>query len=449
MPERVLVISVDGLAPRAITPELMPHLCGLARSGGACFTARTVIPSITVPAHASMFRGVDPATHGLFDNTPRPPGGVAPSFLAHATAAGRSTASVLCWTPLDLLLEHDAVCHRTAWAAGYDPNDDLTVTARTVEALELRPDLTLSYLVATDLAGHASGWDSDQYRAAAASIDARLGELFDAAGPETAIVVTTDHGGSGHNHFDPVPDTLETFVVARSSRIAPGSWWPTASILDIAPTVADLLGIEPSSEWVGQSLTGRESAWADEVVRLIESMAAESYGERVDMLSHSLQTAANVRHAGGDETLQLAGLLHDIGHVLGQHTDAATEWGVPGHAEVGARWLQQWLPASVVEPIRLHVAAKRYMVAVDPGYRAELSPASIATLEQQGGPLTADEAAAFGNLPFAEAAVLLRRCDDLGKIPDAPPEPPASYRELLVQMVSDTTCTRSGVDRLT
>jgi gamma-butyrobetaine dioxygenase len=162
------------------------------------------------------------------------------------------------------------------------------------------------------------------------------------------------------------------------------------------------------------------------------------------MLSHSLQTAANVRHTGGDEALELAGLLHDIGHMLGQHTEAATEWGVPDHAQLGARWLQQWLPAEVVEPIRLHVAAKRYMVAVEPGYLAELSPASIATLEQQGGPMPADEAAVFGELPFADAAVLLRRCDDLGKQPDATPGSLDDYRALLGRLVPGTAAAEPG-----
>ena len=81
MAERVLLISIDGLAPRFITPATMPNLCALARSGASCFTARTVVPPLTVPAHASMFRGVEPAIHGLVDNTPLPPGCDAPGAL--------------------------------------------------------------------------------------------------------------------------------------------------------------------------------------------------------------------------------------------------------------------------------------------------------------------------------------------------------------------------------
>ena len=122
--ERVLVVSIDGLAPRVVTPTTMPNLCDLALAGASCFEARTVEPPITVPAHASMFHGVEPAVHHLVDNTRRRPDGPSRSFLAVARAAGRSTASVLCWLPLDELIEPDAADHRVALDSGYDPHDD-------------------------------------------------------------------------------------------------------------------------------------------------------------------------------------------------------------------------------------------------------------------------------------------------------------------------------------
>ena len=115
----------------------------------------------------------------------------------------------------------------------------------------------------------------------------------------------------------------------------------------------------------------------------------------------------------------------------------AGQWGRPDHAALGARYLQQWLPADVVEPIRLHVDAKRYLVATDPGYAAMLSPASIETLRQQGGPLTSDEAAAFAASPHAEAAIALRKCDDGGKLAEAVDVPPLEhYRPTLASALT-------------
>ena len=351
--ERVLVVSIDGLAPRVITPTTMPNLCGLALAGASCFEGRTVEPPVTVPAHASMFHGVEPTVHHLVDNTRRRPGGPSRSFLAVAHAAGRSTASVLCWLPLDELIEPDAADHRVALDSGYDPHDDDVVTQRVVDLLRHeRPDVTLTYLVACDLAGHASGWGSPEYVAAAARTDELLSALVAAAGPDTAIVVTTDHGGVGHSHGEPLPDTMATFVTVRSSRIEPRSMWPGASILDVAPTVADLACVAPDAAWVGRSLVGTERPIADHVLELTASMADHSYGERVDMLSHALQAAACARRDGGSDELVLAALLHDIGHVLADVAGAVTELGEPDHAEVGARHLQAWFAPGVVEPVR-------------------------------------------------------------------------------------------------
>lgn len=427
MNERVLVVSIDGLAPRAITRERMPNLCALARSGASCYVARTVVPPITVPAHASMFHGVDPAAHGLVDNTRLRPGGGSRSFLAAARSAGRTTASVLCWLPLDELVEPDAADVRVAVDSGYDPLDDDRSVAATAELLATsRPDVALTYLVACDLAGHAHGWDSAEYLAAAARTDRLLGDLL-AAADGMAVVVTTDHGGVGRHHGDPVPETMTTFVVARSARIAPLSVWRQASILDIAPTVADLGGVPADAAWTGRSLVGAERPLADHLLDLLATMADHAYGERVDMLSHALQAAACAQRDRATRDLVLAALLHDVGHLLGD----AGEWGLPDHAEVGARALQAWLPDAVVAPVRLHVAAKRYLVATDPAYADVLSPASVATLAQQGGPMDPDEVAAFEAERHAADAIRLRRWDDAGKVTGLDVRELAAYRDLL------------------
>jgi predicted HD phosphohydrolase len=416
---RVLLVSIDGLAPRAITRLTMPNLCALARSGAGCFTARTVEPPITVPAHASMLRGVPTEVHGLVDNARAPSAAGTRSVFSVAAEAGRRTASVVCWPPLDDLIEPGASHVRISTDSGYDPADDDRTVEQAIALVAGRdqtsggpvPELVFAYLVACDLAGHAHGWDSPGYAAAVARTDVLVGDLVSATPADVAIVVTTDHGGIGRHHGAPVPDTMTTFVVARSGRIAPASTWEHASVLDVAPTVADLLDVEPDPSWVGVSLLGRELPLVDHVVGLLAAMAEHSYGERIDMLSHALQAAACAGRDGADESLVLAALLHDVGHLLGH----AGEWGAPDHAEVGARWLQPWLSPDIVEPVRLHVAAKRYLVATDPAYRAMLSEASVATLAQQGGPHSPDEAARFVASPHAAGAVALRRWDDAGK----------------------------------
>jgi [1-hydroxy-2-(trimethylamino)ethyl]phosphonate dioxygenase len=141
------------------------------------------------------------------------------------------------------------------------------------------------------------------------------------------------------------------------------------------------------------------------------------FGERVSMTEHALQSAHFARCAGAADTLVLAALLHDIGHLLEAVPDQLEEWTCDAHHELtGARWLARHFAAEVSEPVRLHVLAKRYLCATDSDYGARLSPASVHTLTLQGGLLTPAEIAQFEAEPFHREAVCVRRCDDQGKV---------------------------------
>lgn len=140
-------------------------------------------------------------------------------------------------------------------------------------------------------------------------------------------------------------------------------------------------------------------------------------GEAVTQLQHALQCAFLADMEGASDALIIAALFHDIGHVLLPSTDGASQRGIDlQHEEVGARFLT-WCgyPAEVVEPVRLHVAAKR-MQARELAFLAELSQESARTLDLQGGPLSDAETAAFMRHPFAEDALRLRAWDDAAKV---------------------------------
>jgi len=171
------------------------------------------------------------------------------------------------------------------------------------------------------------------------------------------------------------------------------------------------------------------------VVEEIESLFArhggESYGEGVTMLEHALQTAALAQAAGADDSLVVAALLHDIGHFL-QPTDDS--FGYHKHDRSGGEWLAQRFGPAVSEPVRLHVAAKRYLCATEPDYLGRLSAASVHSLGRQGGPMSAAEVAAFAAMPHAEAAMRLRRCDDGGKVDGLHVPDLLTYRERIAPL---------------
>jgi len=104
------------------------------------------------------------------------------------------------------------------------------------------------------------------------------------------------------------------------------------------------------------------------------------------------------------------------------------------HEIIGVTWLSRLFPPEVTEPIRLHVAAKRYLCGADPDYAAALSPASQQSLMLQGGLFSPAEAELFLNEPYSKAAIQLRRWDDAAKIPDLKVEPFESYKELLKRL---------------
>ncbi|HTN73693.1 MAG TPA: HD domain-containing protein [Pirellulaceae bacterium] len=150
-------------------------------------------------------------------------------------------------------------------------------------------------------------------------------------------------------------------------------------------------------------------------------------GEAVTQLEHALQAAMFAERDGACAELIAAALLHDVGHLLHGLPDDAPDQGVDdNHEELGARWLKKHFRPEVVEPVRLHVHAKRYLCYADAQYFKLLSAPSIQSLLLQGGPLTATEAAEFEQHPHYAAAVELRRWDEQAKIP-ALPTPPLEH----------------------
>jgi len=151
--------------------------------------------------------------------------------------------------------------------------------------------------------------------------------------------------------------------------------------------------------------------------RFLQRGTAWYAGEQVQQIEHALQAASLAEEDGATSELIAAALLHDYGHLLHNFGEECAEEGIDDHHEgLGAKHLSRYFGPAVTDPIRFHVAAKRYLCAVKPEYLSGLSEASILSLKLQGGPFTPEEAAEFVSRPHAEAAIRLRYWDDRAKV---------------------------------
>jgi phosphonate degradation associated HDIG domain protein len=158
-----------------------------------------------------------------------------------------------------------------------------------------------------------------------------------------------------------------------------------------------------------------------ELLGIYVGRAMRRYGlSAINQLQHALQAADHAERDGCTPATVLASLLHDVGHMIHQLGEDPAARGIDDvHEELGAKWLAERFGPDVSEPVRLHVAAKRYLCTVERDYFGKLSPDSVRSLELQGGLMSADEVTSFRTNRFHAEAVRLRRYDEAAKDPRA------------------------------
>jgi len=169
-----------------------------------------------------------------------------------------------------------------------------------------------------------------------------------------------------------------------------------------------------------------------DIEQLFQERGHRAYdGEPVSQLQHALQTATLAEQAGASPQLITAALLHDLGHLIAGRPGTPTLAGLDDkHQYFVLPFLRGLFGAAVLEPIRLHVEAKRYLCFVEPPYEAALSADSRRSLALQGGSFDAGQAIDFASMPGAPDAIRLRRWDDQAKTPGRVTEPLAYYLDI-------------------
>ena len=245
---KVVVVSVDGLRPDAIAIAPAPSLLALTRRGAYSWRARTVDPSLTLPSHAAMVSGFEPADHKLTHNDLRPGYIAVPTVLSTAHAAGKRVVLVVGKEKMIQLVPPGSF-DVFVWA----PASDEAVIDRALEEVRDGFDLMFVHLPHVDLVGHTQGWMSAAYLQQVVKTDAAVGRLAAALPPEATLLVTADHGGAGTTHWSGRPEDLLIPWIAVGPGI-PAARELVGSIrtVDTAATAAHVLGVE-----IGAAAPGR------------------------------------------------------------------------------------------------------------------------------------------------------------------------------------------------
>lgn len=263
---RVVLVVLDGLRPDAIPRFGLPHLDALARCGASTMLARTVSPSVTACAMASLLTGAAPERHGLRSDRfhlPRPRGTLHPLPRVLAEHALPSSAFLARVPRLFEGVAHRIAAHLGVTQARFhgETCEEILGAARGT-LREQRRGLVLLHWPDGDRAGHASGWMSEAYAEAARRMDGALGALaatMDLGDPATLLIAMADHGGGGarpdhHDSEHPLDRTIP--IVMAGGAVRRGEIAAGASLLDVPATICRALGVPVPESYAGTPLAG-------------------------------------------------------------------------------------------------------------------------------------------------------------------------------------------------
>ncbi len=252
---KTLLILVDGMRPDALAN------CKAAQKvmerSVYTLNAQTVMPSVTLPCHMSLFFSMLPERHGTKSNTYTPPNRLVLSLLDVFAIEKKDVATFYSWGQLR------DICHPASLnysllikggKFGYDKANDRLTDAAIGYITENNTDLTFLYLGYPDEAGHLNGWMSEEYMQSLENSWENIARIIGALPKDYAVIITADHGGHDYTHGTELPEDMTIpLIFAGAERELIGNL-DDVSIMDIAPTVVALAGIAPNSDWEGKSL---------------------------------------------------------------------------------------------------------------------------------------------------------------------------------------------------
>ena len=256
MGEKVILVLVDGMRPDGLLQCGHPFVKKLTEIGTCFFSAQTVMPSVTLPCHMSLFHSVDPDRHGILSNTYVPQVRPIEGLVDRLDNHGKKCAFFYNWEELRDLSRPDHLHTSLLISEHKAENTDAKLTDAAIRYIQDEtPDFLFLYLGETDeLGGHDNGWMSEIYLQVVNNAVDCTARLYESLPAEYTLILTADHGGHGRGHGSDAPEDMTIPICCVGPRFKAGVSLPGGSIKDIAVTVADLLGVNKVREWEGQRL---------------------------------------------------------------------------------------------------------------------------------------------------------------------------------------------------
>lgn len=256
MKNKVILISIDGMRSDGLLQCGNPYLKTLEQICSYSYDSRSLFPTVTFPCHFSMTHSVTPQRHGILTNIYVPQVRPVQGIFERVRQFGGTTALFYNWDYLrDLATPGGYTITYYSDIALDDRSDDVITDACLTAIDRYHPDFVMLYMVDVDeKGGHDNGWMSEEYlRRISIAID-NVKRVIETCGEEYSIIITADHGGHDRNHGLDIPEDMIIPVFLYGKAFKGGKTVDNTSLLDITPTIADLMGIEPVEEWEGRSL---------------------------------------------------------------------------------------------------------------------------------------------------------------------------------------------------
>ena len=256
MKNKVILISIDGMRPDGLQQCGNPYVKEMEALCAYTYKASSMIPSVTFPCHFSMTHSVTPQRHGILSNTYVPQVRPVKGIFEKIDAAGGVSAMFYGWEPLRDIALPGTLTYATYINAYAKESSDTVLTDAAIKTIEEdAPDFVFLYMVETDeKGGHDNGWMSAEYlRRISIAID-NVKRVIEKFGDRYSVILMADHGGHERSHGSEMAEDMTIPLFFYGKDFVLGEIEKPLSLLNVAPTIAHLMGIEPEKEWEGASV---------------------------------------------------------------------------------------------------------------------------------------------------------------------------------------------------